>query len=534
MPKIIALSGPVGVGKSSFADALAKRHPIKRVSTRQLIIARKNPHQERGSLQEAGDLLDEETGGAWVADGASEAAKNCGEGIIIVMDAVRIAPQLQKLRERFGAGNVRHIHLTAPDAILEQRYRDRPAKFKEFATYAELKKSATEAVIEKLADIADVVVDASKSSPLSLATYAMAGWLAPSSPMHHLVDVIVGGQYGSEGKGNICASIARDYKVLVRIGGPNAGHRVSDPPYKYVQLPSGTGTNPGAKIIIAAGSTLWLPQLLKEIGDHPWLLQPGNLIIDEQAMIIDDEDRRIEAALLESISSTKQGVGSAVARKVIGRGSKTPFGPPVTLARDVAQLKPFLGNTKEELDRTYTAGSRFMLEGTQGTDLSLLHGSYPHVTSRETTCAGCLADAGIAPSRVRKVVMVTRTYPIRVGGDSGPMGVVTNFETIAERSGVPLKEIQETEVGTVSGRIRRIAEFDWEQLRRSAAINGATDIALTFADYLRVENRTAKSFEDLTKDTKAFITDVERVSHCPVSLISTRFAKDGVIDRRQW
>lgn len=534
MPKIVALSGPVGVGKSSFANALAPRHTIKRVSTRQLIITRKNTPEERGALQAAGDQLDSETGGAWVADGASEAAQDCTDDTIIIMDSVRIEPQLEQLRERFGKANVRHVHLTAPDAVLEKRYLERPAAFKEFDTYAALKKSPTEAAIEQLAAVADVVVDASKSSPQSLAAYAMAGWLDVPSAVQELVDVLVGGQYGSEGKGNVCASLARGYDLLVRIGGPNAGHRVSDPEYKYVQLPSGTGTNPKAKIVIAAGSTIWVPQLLKEIADHPWLLEPGNLVIDEQAMIIDDEDRRIEAALLESISSTKQGVGSAVARKVIGRGSKTPFGPPVALARDIKELEGLVGDTKAALDRAYAAGHRIMLEGTQGTGLSLLHGSYPHVTSRETTCAGCLADAGIAPNRVRRVVMVTRTYPIRVGGDSGPMGVVIDFQTIADRSDVPVTEIEKTEIGTVSGRTRRIAEFDWDQLRSSAVINGATDIALTFADYIRVENRQAKRFEDLTPETQKFIGDVERVSGCPVSLISVRFASDGVLRRGSW
>jgi adenylosuccinate synthase len=80
--------------------------------------------------------------------------------------------------------------------------------------------------------------------------------------------------------------------------------------------------------------------------------------------------------------------------------------------------------------------------------------------------------------------MVTRTYPIRVGGTSGPMALPIESNVIADRSGLPLDLIDKTEIGTISGTRRRIAEFDWEQLRRSASLNGATDIALTFADYL--------------------------------------------------
>jgi adenylosuccinate synthase len=164
----------------------------------------------------------------------------------------------------------------------------------------------------------------------------------------------------------------------------------------------------------------------------------------------------------------------------------------------------------------------------------LHHGSYPHVTSRETTASGCLADAGISPRRLRRIIMVTRTYPIRVGGTSGPMALPIDTKVVAERSGLPLHEIETTEVGTISGNKRRIAEFDWEQLRRSSVLNGATDIALTFVDYITAENQNARRFEQLSVETKEFVAEVERVANAPVSLISTRFHRFSVIDRRTW
>ena len=99
---------------------------------------------------------------------------------------------------------------------------------------------------------------------------------------------------------------------------------------------------------------------------------------------------------------------------------------------------------------------------------------------------------------------------------------------------MPEHEIADTEVGTISQRQRRIAEFDWEQVRRAAALNGATDIALTFSDYISIQNRKARQFEDLTEETRCFIERVERVANAPVSLISTRFEKRGIIDRRIW
>jgi adenylosuccinate synthase len=104
---------------------------------------------------------------------------------------------------------------------------------------------------------------------------------------------------------------------------------------------------------------------------------------------------------------------------------------------------------------TFRTGKKVLLEGTQGTGLSLFHGRYPHVTSRDTTTAACLAEAGIGPHRVRRVVMVTRTYPIRVGNSStgatsGPMTREIDWDVIAERSGIPEDDLRKAERGSVS------------------------------------------------------------------------------------
>ncbi|ADV13012.1 Adenylosuccinate synthase [Mesorhizobium ciceri biovar biserrulae WSM1271] len=413
--------------------------------------------------------------------------------------------------------------------MLERRYLARDPEHKEFATYAEVRANGTEAAIGSLAVIADLVLDADYADARTLAVSAMAfrGETAPQP--ERLVDVIIGGQYGSEGKGNICAYLANSYGVLMRIGGPNAGHLVKDPPYKYVQLPSGTGTNKKAAILIGAGSTLWLPQLMLEIMEQG--LTPERLSIDPQAMVIDDEDRRIESGALTSIASTKQGVGSATARKIVNRGNVPVFGPPVKLARDVPQLAKFVRDVRAELDRHFAAGTRVLLEGTQGTLLSIHHGFWPSVTSRETSAAGCLSDAGIAPSRVNRVILVLRTYPIRVGGTSGWMGREIDMEVVAERSGIPIEEFLRVEKGTISGNKRRMAEFDWAQLRRSAVLNGATDVAVTFADYLGIDNRNATSFDELNENTRTFIARVERVAGAPVTLVSKEFALDGVLEK---
>lgn len=191
-----------------------------------------------------------------------------------------------------------------------------------------------------------------------------------------------------------------------------------------------------------------------------------------------------------------------------------------------------------ELEKAFAAGKRVFVEGTQGTGLSLHHGFYPHVTSRETSVSGCLAEAGIAPSRVRRTILVVRSYPIRVespkGATSGFMELELDWATISSRCQIPAEELEEKEKTTTTNRRRRVGEFDWSLLRKAASLNGPTDIALTFVDYISIDNRKARRFEQLTEDTLRFIEEIERVASAPVSLITTRFDYRSIIDRRAW
>ena len=133
--------------------------------------------------------------------------------------------------------------------------------------------------------------------------------------------------------------------------------------------------------------------------------------------------------------------------------------------------------------------------------------------------------------------MVCRTYPIRVGNPkkktSGPLREIS-WEEIARRSGYSASRLRKAERTSTTNRPRRIGEFEWGLLRRAALLNGATDIALTFADYISIKNVNAKRFGQLTQETINFIQEVERVSGAPVSLISTGFNSRSVIDRRSW
>jgi adenylosuccinate synthase len=114
------------------------------------------------------------------------------------------------------------------------------------------------------------------------------------------------------------------------------------------------------------------------------------------------------------------------------------------------------------------------------------------------------------------------------------MDLEINWDIVSQRSRIPLSQLQKTEKTTTTDRKRRVAEFDWAQLRRTSALNGPTDLGLTFVDYLNRKNEKARRYEQLDPDTKQFIEEVERVGAAPVSLISTRFDFRSIIDRRAW
>jgi len=404
----------------------------------------------------------------------------------------------------------------------------------ELPTYEEVASNPTEAAVDQLQDLADLVINTLHSTREDVVVRVAAQLGLFGRGFDKLVDVLVGAEYGSEGKGQISAYLAPEYDVLVRVGGPNAGHRVYEEPQAmtYHHLPSGTNRNQNAHIVLGAGAVLRVSELLPEI--YAAHVEAKRLSIDPQAMIVTDEDVEAERRLTAAIGSTGSGVGVATARKVLREIAERP----VTLAKDVAELQPYVRDTLAVLDRSFSRGHRVFLEGTQGTGLSLHHGSYPHVTSRDTTVAGCLSEAGIPPGRVRRAIMVCRTYPIRVespkGRTSGPMSRELKWQEIANRSGIDLEELLEAEKTSRTKKQRRIGEFDWTLIRRAASLNAPTDIALSFADYFSIANRKARRFEQLTPETIYFISELERVTFAPVSLIATRFRFRSVIDRRAW
>lgn len=531
--RIILLSGPVSSGKSTLGDTLVERYGFVRFKTQDLIRRLEGTDLDRLALQAAGERLDRKTDGQWVSKALANEVMDLPANSMVLVDAVRIPAQVTGIRTAFGH-RVTHVHLTASPEELAARYAARNSHIRELASYAEVQANQTERKVERLADIAEIVVNTERTSPAEVMVRVAAHLGLYGRGYDRLVDVMIGGQYGSEGKGHVASFIAADYDVLVRVGGPNAGHKAYEEPEPYIfhHLPSGTRRNSSASIVLGPGAVIKLSGLQKEIADCQ--LSRDRLVIDPQAMIIEAEDVVAERGLVAGIGSTGQGVGAATVRKIL----RTIASPPVRLAKHVQELSPFIRDSREVFDDAFTHGKHVFLEGTQGTGLSLHHGDYPFVTSRDTTVGGCLAESGLAPGRVRRVIMVCRTYPIRVGnpseGKSGPMIKELTLKDIHKRSGIPLEELERTERTSTTNRERRIAEFDWLLLRKAASLNAPTDIALSFTDYLSIKNRTARRFEQLTDETIRFIEEVERVATASVSLISTQFHFHGVIDRRAW
>ena len=532
--KIILLSGPVASGKSKLADQLTEQFGMLRVETGTLLKARLGDARSgRVNLQEEGDRLDEETNGRWVLDELARELRQWDEDKSVVVDSVRIPEQVLAIREAYGP-IVSHVHLTAPIDVLTERFnsRKRPSDAAGGLSYEDVRANYTESHVGRLEDTADIVINSNRCNPKDVLVRVASHLRLYGEQDAGFVDVIVGGQYGSEGKGQIAGYLASEYDLLVRVGGPNAGHKVFElpVPYTHHQLPSGSRKNRKAQLLIGPGAVLNVEKLLEEIAECE--VEYGRLRIDRRAMVIQNVDIENESRLVGEIGSTGQGVGAATSRRIMKRS------PSTKLAKDVPEIAPYICDALDVLSSTLAASGRICLEGTQGTALSLFHGDYPYVTSRDTTVSGCIAEAGIPPGKVRRIVMVCRTYPIRVqnphDGTSGPMSQEISLSVIAERSGKSLEELEKTEITSTTRRERRIAEFDWDLLRRASLLNGPTDIALTFTDYLSCKNGDARRFEQLEPETIKFIQEVEQVSGARVSLISTGFNSRSIIDRRSW
>jgi len=328
--------------------------------------------------------------------------------------------------------------------------------------------------------------------------------------------VVAGAFWGDEGKGKIISYLALKDKidVCVRTGSVNAAHTVvyKDKKYALHMVPS-TFVYEKGRLLIGAGANIHVPQLLKEIEETSVKDRIG---VDPQCSIIEEKHSQMDksSAHLKGLGTTGWGVGPAQEERARRTGK---------IARDIPELKSYLTDVVSEVNAAIEADKNVLLEGTQGLMLSLFFGTYPYVTSRDTSASAICAEAGVGPTKVDTVLLVCKSFITRVG--AGPLPGELSKEEAVKRGWF------ETAAGT--GRERRSAPFNFDLARRAVLINGATEVAVTKLDILFPACKNAETFEELSNEAKGFIDKIEANIGVPVTIIGTGPAVFDIIDRRR-
>jgi len=300
-----------------------------------------------------------------------------------------------------------------------------------------------------------------------------------------MITIVVGGFFGDEGKGKVVGYLATRDKpdIVVRAGsGPQAGHTVT-PEIKVSQVPSGL-VYPKAKLYVARGTLIDPDIFLKEVKENNL---EGRIFIDAGCTIIEPKHRTAEQELVRRIGSVGTGVGPARVDRVLRRAR---------LAKDNKRLAKYIIDVADAVNAAAAKKKNILVEGVQGFGLSLFdHNYYPFVTSQDTTASQFAADVGIGPKAVDQVVVVFKAYVSRVG--KGKPDVVWS-EAEKLKRGI-------SERGTISGRERRIADFDSKMAATAIVRNSATMSAITCIDRLFSGNSGVRKYKDLSPDAKRFI-----------------------------
>ena len=329
--------------------------------------------------------------------------------------------------------------------------------------------------------------------------------------------VVVGCQWGDEGKGKIVDVLAESADIVARYqGGANAGHTVHVHGDEFIlhQIPSGI-LHPGKRCLLGNGVVLDLPKFFAEYDAlvERGIELEGRIGISQRAHLLLPYHRALDHAAevraREKIGTTGQGIGPAYVSKSGRRGVRvTDLGDASRLERrveramgdaldelDVGRIAatelerevwaalalagrtlPLATDTGREIVEALAAGRSVVMEGAQGTALDLDHGTYPFVTSSNTTAAAAATGLGVGPTAISAVLGVVKAYTTRVG--NGPLP--TEFD---EEMGARVRELG-GEFGATTGRPRRCGWFDAVQARYAARVNGLTSLAVTKLDVL--------------------------------------------------
>lgn len=332
--------------------------------------------------------------------------------------------------------------------------------------------------------------------------------------------ILVGGGWGDEGKGKCITYLCYNDKpdIIARAGvGPNAGHSVEFKGDKYgLRLTPSGFFYKDARLLIGAGVLVDPQVFMHELDYLSKYDVNGRTFVDYRCAIIEEKHKQQDRAsdyLSKKIGSTGTGCGPANADRV----NRT-----VKLAENIAEMKDYLTDVPREVNEALDDGRDVFVEGSQGFGLSLYYGTYPFVTSKDTTASTAAADVGIGPTRVDDVIVVFKSYITRVG--EGPFKTEISEEE-AEKMGLE-------EYGTVTGRRRRIGTFDMDLAKESCMINGATQIALTCVDRIFPKCERVQDYSKLSAEVKRFVEEIEGETGVPVTIISTGPDLEDTIDLR--
>lgn len=333
------------------------------------------------------------------------------------------------------------------------------------------------------------------------------------------IHLVVGGFFGDEGKGSVVGFLALKDKVDIcaRGGvGPNAGHTViyEGKTYRLRQLPSGL-VYKGSRLLIGPGVLVNPEVLLNEIQSYG--VDMKRVGVDKNAGIIEEihiQREKESAHLKGEIGSTLTGCGQANADRVLRI---------LKLAKDIDALRPLITSVPDEIWEAIDSNKKVLVEGTQGTFLSLYHGFYPYVTSKDVTAGALCGDVGIGPKDVDEVIVVFKAFVTRVG--AGPLP--------GELPADEVKRLGWEEYGTVTGRLRRAAPFNYELAKRAIRLNSATQVALTKLDALFPKDRGKKSWDELSAEAKEHVEELERNLGVPITIVRTGPEVYDTIDRRK-
>jgi adenylosuccinate synthase len=334
-------------------------------------------------------------------------------------------------------------------------------------------------------------------------------------------NILVGGAWGDEGKGKCITYLCKEDKpdIIARAGvGPNAGHSVEFDGDKYgLRLTPSGFFHRDAKLLIGAGVLVDPEVFFYELDYLDKYDVKNRAFVDDRCSIIDPEHNDRDKSsdhLFKKIGSTGSGCGPANSDRVM-RTAK--------MAKDIPELENYLADVPLEINQALDNGEDVFIEGSQGFGLSLYYGTYPFVTSKDTTASTFAADVGVGPTRIDDVIIVFKSYITRVGEGPFPSEMP---ESEAEEMGIE-------EYGTVTGRRRRVGLFDMELAKEACMINGATQIALTCVDRLFPNCEKTQDYSTLSGETKSFIDEIEKETGVPVTIISTGPDLNDTIDLRK-